>query len=71
MVEWGMTPLQAIQSATVVAAELLEMTGRIGEISPGSYADIIAVKGDPLADVSVLESVQFVMKNGSVVKNTF
>ena len=71
MVEWGMTPLQAIQSATVVAAELLEMTGRIGEISPGSYADIIAVKGDPLADVSVLENVQFVMKNGSVVKNTF
>lgn len=71
MVEWGMTPMEAIRSATVVAAELLEMSGRIGEIAPGSYADIIAVSGDPLSDVKVLEHVKFVMKNGTVYKNTF
>ncbi len=71
MVEWGMTPLEAIRSATLVAAELLEMPGRLGEISPGSFADIVAVKGDPLTEISVLEHVQFVMKNGVVVKNTF
>lgn len=71
MVSWGMTPIEAIRSATVVAAELLEMSGQIGEIAPGSFADIIAVQGDPLKDVSVLEHVQFVMKNGTVYKNTF
>jgi len=71
MVEWGMTPMQAIRSATVVAAELLELPGQIGEIAPGSYADIIAVSGDPLKDVRALEHVKFVMKNGTVYKNTF
>jgi imidazolonepropionase-like amidohydrolase len=69
MVKWGMTPMQAIKSATTVAAQLLDMTGKIGEVSPGAYADIIAVKDDPLKDVAALQKVTFVMKNGKVYKN--
>ncbi len=68
MVEFGMTPLDAIHAATSSAADLLGMTGDIGVIAPGAYADIIAVDGDPLRDVSVLKKVKFVMKNGSVFK---
>ena len=64
-----MTPMQAIKSATTVGAELLDMKGKIGEISPGAFADIIAVKDDPLRDISVLEQVGFVMKDGKVYKN--
>jgi imidazolonepropionase-like amidohydrolase len=71
MVEFGMSPMQAIQSATSRAAELLDMKGRIGVIAPGAYADVVAVAGDPLADVKVLESVGFVMKDGKVFKNDF
>jgi len=69
MVEFGMTPMQAIQSATSRGAELLEMKGKIGVIAPGAYADVIAVAGDPLADIKVLGSVGFVMKDGKVFKN--
>jgi len=69
MVEFGMTPMQAIQSATSRAAELLEMKGRIGVIAPGAYADVVAVSGDPLADIKVLGNVGFVMKDGKVFKN--
>jgi imidazolonepropionase-like amidohydrolase len=69
MVEWGLTPMEAIQSATVDAAELLGWTDRIGSITPGKLADIVAISGDPLADISVLEDVGFVMKGGAVVKN--
>jgi imidazolonepropionase-like amidohydrolase len=69
MVEWGLTPIQAIQSATVSAAELLGWQDRLGSIAPGKLADIVAVAGDPLADVAVLENVGFVMKGGVVVKN--
>ncbi len=65
-VEFGMTPLQAIRSATVNAADLLGMSGQIGSIVPGAYADLMAVRGDPLADVAALERVQFVMKDGKV-----
>jgi imidazolonepropionase-like amidohydrolase len=64
-----MTPMQAIQSATSRAAELLDMKGRLGTIAPGAYADIVAVSGDPLADIKILESVGFVMKDGKVFKN--
>ncbi len=71
MVEFGMSPMQAIQSATSRAAELLDMKGRIGVIAPGAYADVVAVAGDPLADVKVLENVGFVMKDGKVFKNDF
>jgi imidazolonepropionase-like amidohydrolase len=69
MVEFGMTPMQAIQSATTRAAELLEMKGRLGVIAPGAYADVVAVSGDPLADIKVLQHVGFVMKDGRVFRN--
>jgi len=69
MVEMGMSPMDAIRSATSRAAELLDMQGELGVIAPGAYADIIAVAGDPLKDIRELERVRFVMKNGSVFKN--
>lgn len=69
MVKFGMTPMQAIQSATSQAAELLDMKGRIGVIAPGAYADLVAFTGDPLADIKVLENAGFVMKDGKVFKN--
>ncbi len=69
LVKFGMTPMQAIQSATARAAELLDMQGQLGVIAPGAYADIIAVRGDPLQDVNVLRDVRFVMKDGKVFKN--
>jgi imidazolonepropionase-like amidohydrolase len=69
MVELGMTPMQAIQSATSRAADLLDMKGRLGVIAPGAYADVVAVSGDPLTDVKILGNVGFVMKDGKVFKN--
>ena len=69
MVEWGMKPLDAIQAATITAADLIGHPDKLGALEPGHYADLIAVKGDPLADVKVLESVPFVMKGGAVVRN--
>jgi len=69
MVKWGMTPMQAIQSATTNAADLLGWSDKVGQLAPGFYADLIAVSGDPLADVTVLEQVGFVMKGGQIVKN--
>jgi len=68
MVKYGMTPIQAIQSATSAAADLLGRSSELGSIQPGKYADVIAVAGDPLRDVSVLEHVRFVMKDGKVYK---
>jgi imidazolonepropionase-like amidohydrolase len=68
MVKYGMTPMQAIQSATANAADLLGHSSEIGSIKPGKYADLIAVGGDPLKDISVLENVEFVMKDGKVYK---
>ena len=65
-VEFGMTPMQAIQSATSRAADLLGQAGLIGVVAPGAHADLIAVRGDPLADVHALEQVEFVMKDGAV-----
>jgi imidazolonepropionase-like amidohydrolase len=70
MVKWGMTPMQAIQAATVNAADLLGWQDRVGRLAPGYYADMIAVSGDPLADVTALEQVSFVMKGGKVAKNS-
>jgi imidazolonepropionase-like amidohydrolase len=69
MISLGMTPMDAIQSATVRASELLDMKGEIGVVAAGAYADIVAVSGDPLKDVGELEHVHFVMHNGSVFKN--
>ena len=68
-VEFGMTPMQAIQSATSKAAELLGREGELGVIAPGALADVVAVEGDPLKDVKVLEHVRFVMKDGKVFRN--
>ncbi len=69
MVRYGMTPMQAIQSATVEAAKLMRWDDRIGSIAPGKFADLVATTGDPLADVGRLEHVRFVMKGGTVVRN--
>jgi imidazolonepropionase-like amidohydrolase len=69
MVRWGLTPSQAIAAATSNAAELLGWQDRVGRVAPGLYADLIAVKGDPLADVTELERVLWVMKGGEVVKD--
>jgi imidazolonepropionase-like amidohydrolase len=63
-----MTPMQAIQAATVSAGQALGRTGDVGAIEVGRYGDLIAVAGDPLADVTKLQSVAFVMKGGQVVK---
>jgi imidazolonepropionase-like amidohydrolase len=68
MVKFGMTPAQAIRSATSVAAELLGTEKELGTIESGKLADIVAVPGDPLADVSLMEKVEFVMKGGTVYK---
>jgi imidazolonepropionase-like amidohydrolase len=69
MVKYGLTPMQAIQAATVNAADLLGWSDRVGSIEPGKFADLIAVEGDPLEDITVLEHVKFVMKGGQVFKN--
>jgi imidazolonepropionase-like amidohydrolase len=68
MVRHGMTPMAALRSATVVAAELLGWQDRVGAIAPGRYADLIAVPGDPLADLALLGDVPFVMQGGRVLK---
>ncbi|HLN79960.1 MAG TPA: amidohydrolase family protein [Thermoanaerobaculia bacterium] len=67
-VRLGMSPLEAIRSATTVAAELLGTSGRAGAVEAGAWADLVAVAGDPLKDVSVLSRIDFVMKNGEVVR---
>ncbi len=69
MVKLGMSPMDAIHSATSRAAEMLEMKGEIGVIAPGAFAEVIAVSGDPLKDIGELEHVRFVMHDGSVFKN--
>ncbi len=69
MVALGMSPAAALHSATSRPAEMLGMSGRIGVLAPGAYADVVAVRGDPLQDVKELERVAFVMKDGTVFKN--
>ena len=68
MVKYGMTPMQAIQAATIVAARNIGWEDRVGSLAPGKYADIIALPGDALADLTRFENVPFVMKGGVVVK---
>jgi imidazolonepropionase-like amidohydrolase len=69
MVEWGMQPMDAIRAATINSADAIGWPTKVGSLELGYYADLIAVSGDPLSDVRVLESVKFVMKGGTVVKN--
>src|SRR6202522_17750 len=71
MVKLGLTPLQAIQAATINAADLLGWSGKVGSFDSGAWADIVAVDGDPLKDVTTLERVKFVMKGGEVVRNDY
>ncbi|HWS71491.1 MAG TPA: amidohydrolase family protein [Thermoanaerobaculia bacterium] len=70
MTRFGMTPMQAIRSATSVAAKLLDQSDRLGTIEPGKLADLVAVPGNPLDDITVMERVGFVMKDGIVAKRT-
>src|SRR5437763_678114 len=69
MVKYGMTPMQAIQAATSSAADLLGRADQIGSVKAGKFADLVAITGDPLKDVGLLENVQFVMKDGRVFKH--
>ncbi len=71
MVKFGMSPMDAIRAATISPAEMLNMSGQIGVIAPGAYADVIAVPGDPLKDITELERVKFVMHNGQVFESSF
>jgi imidazolonepropionase-like amidohydrolase len=68
MVKFGMSPAQAIRSATATAAELLGVKDSVGALEAGKFADIVAVPGDPLSDVSLLEKVDFVIKGGVVYR---
>ena len=68
MVQWGASPLQALQSATLNAAEALGQTGQVGQIKTGAWADLVGVRGDPLSDVRVLEKPVFVMKGGQTIR---
>ena len=68
-VDYGMTPMQAIRSATSLGAEMLGWSDRLGSIEPGKFADLVAVAGDPVANISELEHVRFVMKEGVIYKN--
>ncbi len=67
-VRWGQTPAEAIRSATLTAAELLDRADELGTVAPGRYADLVAVAGNPLEDIRLLEDIPFVMKGGRVVK---
>jgi imidazolonepropionase-like amidohydrolase len=71
MVKWGMTPVQALQTALTVAASVLNYgwADRVGTLEKGKFADLIAVSGDPLADITEMERIKFVMKGGVVVRN--
>ena len=71
MVEFGMSPMQAIQAATLKAAALLGLENQVGTLNEGAYADLIAVQGNPLENVSLLENIDFVMKDGEVFLNQF
>jgi imidazolonepropionase-like amidohydrolase len=68
MVDYGMTPLDALKSATFVATQVLGLEGTVGEIAPGRAADLVAVEGDPIRDIGALDRVRLVMKDGKIVR---
>lgn len=68
-VKWGLSPIQAIQTATITPAQLLGLEGKVGEIKPGTFADIIAIKKDPTTDINVLQNIDWVMKDGKIYKH--
>ena len=70
MVKYGLTPMQAIKAATISAADLLGIKEKVGSLTIGKLADLVAVAADPLTDISILENIRFVMKDGVVYKNT-
>jgi imidazolonepropionase-like amidohydrolase len=70
MIRNGMTPLAAIQAATIHAANVLNWSNDVGSIEPGKFADLIAVEGNPLKEINLLEQVRFVMKDGAIIRNT-
>jgi imidazolonepropionase-like amidohydrolase len=69
MTRRGLKPLDAIRAATTSAADLIGWPDDVGAIEPGKFADLIAVRGDPIADITVLQHVKFVMKGGRIIKN--
>ena len=69
MVKWGMSPLQALRAATTVAAETIGWTADVGAVEKGKFADLVAVAGDPLADITETSRVVFVMKGGQIVRD--
>ena len=69
MTKWGMTPMEAIRAATINGADLMGWKDKVGSIKPGKYADIIAVREDPIKNIRVLENIDFVMKGGKTYKN--
>ena len=69
LIQFGLTPMEAIRAATSRAAELLDEKSELGVVAPGAYADIIAVSGDPVKNMKELDNVRFVMKGGNVFKN--
>jgi len=71
MVKFGMTSVQALQAATFEDAELMGWQDRVGSLEAGKFADLVAVQGDPLADITEMERVKFVMKGGNIFKNEF
>src|SRR5262249_45615726 len=71
MVQAGLSPLAALQAATVHAADLLGWSDKVGSVEPGKWADLVAVDGDPLHDVRVLENIKFVMKGGQIYRNDY
>ena len=70
MVTFGMTPMEAMRAATIEGAKLLKQTDNLGSLRPGRYADIIAIRGNPIEDITLMEHVSFVMKGGIVYKHS-
>jgi imidazolonepropionase-like amidohydrolase len=70
MVKWGMPPVQALRAATSIAAETIGWADEVGAVEKGKFADLVAVSGDPLADITEMSRVVFVMKGGEVVRSS-